>query len=486
VRALNALGAKKAAQNAGTRAAESNNTSGNKRTNQNQIQGPRTKEPRIFTAETPSPARTKVLEARNLLIEACALAKSHEEKTKILDLIDIVREFSEKGRIQNTASILTTQIVNLETVARKLEQRTQKLQNNPNPPFSTASSSTFQLDPSGRPLVQLAPAIPAAFPAKQATEPLSKTNPPQKTPFSYAQTAVLNQNVQNQPNQPQEWTLVQPAKPAKQAKLGSRENFKKRRLVLIRSMDTLENFSPFAVRNAFNAAFSNKGVKGPVVATVTKSLGQNIVVTTTSAFSAEFLLENRSIWEQVIPFQSIQRDQPWYKVVLHGIPIRDFDNAQGMALVHEEIKTFNKGFNPVGTSYWLTAPENRKNQLGGSVVVAFATAEEQARALRHRLYVAGISVRTEKLHATAPGTQCTRCQNYGHLQQHCKQDYKCGLCGEKHATQQHVCKTCKAKGTRCQHLVPKCSNCKEAHTADFKLCETRLASQARAQTGTPA
>ena len=50
----------------------------------------------------------------------------------------------------------------------------------------------------------------------------------------------------------------------------------------------------------------------------------------------------------------------------------------------------------------------------------------------------------------------------------------CRLCGSKHATQQHKCSTCSAKGTRCPHLVPKCANCKEAHTADFKLYKTLI------------
>jgi predicted flavoprotein YhiN len=77
-----------------------------------------------------------------------------------------------------------------------------------------------------------------------------------------------------------------------------------RRLILIKSKvaGALDSFSPFATRNALNKAFTEKGVKGPVVATVSKTLQNNIVITTVPQFSAQYLLENQSIWEPVISF----------------------------------------------------------------------------------------------------------------------------------------------------------------------------------------
>jgi hypothetical protein len=45
------------------------------------------------------------------------------------------------------------------------------------------------------------------------------------------------------------------------------------------------------------------------------------------------------------------KDEPWSKVVLHNIPIEDFNTPEGMDLVLDEIKTFNKGLNPIGTPY---------------------------------------------------------------------------------------------------------------------------------------
>ena len=67
-----------------------------------------------------------------------------------------------------------------------------------------------------------------------------------------------------------------------------------------------------------------------------------------------------------------------------------------MALIIKEIKTFNKGLTLIGTPYWLTSALNRKNQLAGSIAVSFPTEEQANRAIKNRLYIAGISVLVRK------------------------------------------------------------------------------------------
>ena len=101
-----------------------------------------------------------------------------------------------------------------------------------------------------------------------------------------------------------------------------------------------------------------------------------------------------------------------------------------MELVIDKVRIFNKGLNSIKTPYWPLSPENRAIYRGGSVVVAFATAKEASRAIRHRLYIAGISVRVEKLYSTASTTQCSKCQGFGHLENYCKREPICKLCGE--------------------------------------------------------
>ena len=197
------------------------------------------------------------------------------------------------------------------------------------------------------------------------------------------------------------------------------------------------------------------------------------MITTTSSFTADYLLEKKAIWGSVIPgIEELQKDEPWSKVVLHGIPIADFDTPEGIDLAKEEIQIFNKGLKPIGTPYWLTSASKRQSQLAGALVVSFATEAEASRAIRQRVYIGGISARVEKHYAIAPSVQCSRCQGFGYLENLCRRRLSCRLCSEPHATSQHICNICKAKGTKCPHLVPKCSTYKSTHTTDYRQCET--------------
>lgn len=84
------------------------------------------------------------------------------------------------------------------------------------------------------------------------------------------------------------------------------------------------------------------------------------MLTTTPDYNADFLLEHRAIWETITPFSLAQKDQPWYKVVLYGIPIAEFNNGpSSIDLIKEEITTFNKGYTPIGNPYWLTSADKR-------------------------------------------------------------------------------------------------------------------------------
>jgi hypothetical protein len=75
-----------------------------------------------------------------------------------------------------------------------------------------------------------------------------------------------------------------------------------------------------------------------------------------------------------------------------------------MELVKSEIRTFNTNYHPIGTLYWLSIAENRAIKRAGTIVVVFGTEKEAQRAIRNRLFIAGISIRVEKLHSTPPTT----------------------------------------------------------------------------------
>ena len=203
-----------------------------------------------------------------------------------------------------------------------------------------------------------------------------------------------------------------------------------------------------------------------------KSKNNNIVLTTTKDTGSDYLLEHKAKWTHLLPSTSISKDESWAKVVVHGIPLSVFNNEQGMDLMKEEISTFNQtlNLNVKGTPYWLTSKDRRQTQNAGSVVVAFATEAEANRAISNRLFIAGISVRVEKLLTVSPTFQCSRCQGFGHLEQKCKRPVACRICAKEHHTKEHSCPTCQETQTHCQHCPVKCHNCKGDHAANSRSC----------------
>ena len=107
-----------------------------------------------------------------------------------------------------------------------------------------------------------------------------------------------------------------------------------------------------------------------------------------------------------------------------------------MQLILDEIKTFNSGLTPIGTPYWATSREKRLSglQLAGSVVVAFPNKSQANRAIKNKLYIAGISTRAVKFHNISSIAQCTNCAGFGHLDFLCKKDLRYTLSGENHVT----------------------------------------------------
>ena len=84
------------------------------------------KERRTFTSSTTSPiARELVLQARDLLVQAYSATKSRDEQAKLLDLLEVFRDYTEKGKTATT--ILASQITSLESATRKLEAKARNL-----------------------------------------------------------------------------------------------------------------------------------------------------------------------------------------------------------------------------------------------------------------------------------------------------------------------------------------------------------------------
>ena len=149
-----------------------------------------------------------------------------------------------------------------------------------------------------------------------------------------------------------------------------------------------------------------------------------------------------------------------------------------MDLVLEEIKTFNKGLEPISQPYWATSKEKRDSglQRASLVVVAFPTEAQANRAIKNRLLIAGISTKVVKYYTISSIVQCTRCAGYRHLDSICKKDPKCLLYSEGHVTENYYYSIYKKKSKKYPYVTTKCSNyLSTTHSTSSKLCEVYLA-----------
>ena len=396
-----------------------------------------------------------ITEARRLLVQAADAEKDYAKQTRILDLIQVFRDTLEKGLDVTTitSKILASQVTHLEKINQKLDSNIKK----------AVSGTVLNKQPQSQ--------------SPQSHQP-HQPHQPQNATTTYA--AALGKGPKNAV--PNAWEKVEAKKKSSTPDHNPKTNFRDYR-VIATATEPLGDFSPLSIRNEINKAFFTKGIKEPVIATISKSQGNNLVITTTKSFNANYLLEHEQVWRSLFPtIKEIQKDQMWFKVVCHGIPIADFEN--NLDMIKSEITTFNKGCTPIGNPFWLSSAEKRQSSRAGSVVVSFGTEQEAKRAISNHLYIAGISVRVQKYFTTSQTSQCTNCQGYGHLPNRCKNTVRCRICAESHATAVHRCHTCNAVNKTCVHSIVKCANCSQNHQSNSQSCEVLLALKTRNTTNT--
>ena len=178
-------------------------------------------------------------QARNLVAKASVLAASTERKTQLLDLLEVFRDFTEKGRVnKHGLSVLANQVSSLETVSKNLGKSVREI-------HKTASKQATAPAP--------APAS-APVPALSVNTPVVNGN----HTLSYAATAA------NGPNT--DWKVVEKKK-TQPSKL--KHSLSNRQLVLTQEENqNTAGIDPLAIRNAFNAVFAAKGVSNPVITSV--------------------------------------------------------------------------------------------------------------------------------------------------------------------------------------------------------------------------
>ncbi|KAI0994262.1 hypothetical protein K3495_g13920 [Podosphaera aphanis] len=399
--------------------------------------------------------------ARDLLIKAAHLTDSRSKQTKILDLLNIFREYLEKdGNLPRDVSVLSSQLQRLEQTTQVLE--TTMKQTKVNNILSNKTTTQSREGNQGTKNAEGAQKQPQRPTQMTSKNPIPQINTEKKSWASIAGPSQVQEKSKG-------WTVIS----AKKKSMSSKPRTINR-LILIQDPTTRQTLSPLQTRDKINQAFKARGVDGPVVATVSQTRKENIALTTTGPYSADFLLEKVDIWKNIAPHQLAMKDEPWYKVIIHGIPTTEFETIEDLSTISEEISTFNSGLKVIGQPYWITPEEKRRKQIAGSIVVAFETEEQARQAITRKLIVAGRSLKAEKYMNVPATTQCNHCQGYGHISTKCRWEAKCQFCAGQHNTQQHVCSQCNSIGKKCVHLIPKCANCGEAHTSEKETCAVRV------------
>jgi len=220
-------------------------------------------------------------------------------------------------------------------------------------------------------------------------------------------------------------------------------------------------------------------VEKPVLASIARTKGkQNILLTTTEAYNADFLVKYKDIWHNCFIFQREQKLEPWVQIIAHGVPTLPFLGEGGSKLLKEEIETFN----PIGIQglpRWITSSEKRHDPQTrfGSIIFTVENEEKRQEILKQKeILIAGTVTKVVKYLEVSPTTQCSSCQKFGHIGDRCS-TRACRFCAAAHLSKDHSCSTCTITGRPCKHTTPLCINCKGEHFANSKDCETLRAAK---------
>ncbi|CAG8977211.1 hypothetical protein HYALB_00006748 [Hymenoscyphus albidus] len=358
----------------------------------------------------PETSDDAIVASRSLLCKAIELEDNQPKKLALIDLLNLFRDYTEGKPLENTITTLTNSVNNLEDIAKRLPKTSYA---------SVTANNQPTIDNSTQSLIDAQ---------------LNHT-PPQKTDQQKNRDA------------------------RKKANKERKEAIKAQRLILIE--DYLQPFGGdlqlLTLQDAINKVFKTRFNISPVISTISRSQSNNLVLTAVEEYNAQFLLDRIEAIKGIIKFKEARVDTTRYQVVIHGIPIREFNSPTGLVQLKDEILTFNKTLNLQidETPHWLTSKDKRDSGLQhqGSIVVAFKEESQAIRAQRNRLNLAGISARVEHLRNKSRKPRCSRCQENGHPLKYCKNPPKCKFCSQQHQSSQHKCQECQTQGEACEHTT---------------------------------
>lgn len=157
-----------------------------------------------------------------------------------------------------------------------------------------------------------------------------------------------------------------------------------------------------------------------------------------------------------IPYHTFTRkDEKMYKVVIRGLPEYFEDTlAEELSIIGFKEAKITKLVSPMRQA--SPCPPFLVQLPAGTDISKF----------RQIKYIGNcvVEIRRFKSNSTA-GTQCFRCQHFGHTSRNCNLPPRCVKCTELHPT-----KDCPKK----DRVVPaRCCNCQEEHPANFFKCTER-------------
>jgi hypothetical protein len=331
-------------------------------------------------------AAEKIQDARQNLIEAAALLSGKKaEQSRVLNLIEVFRDYIERQTTPTTANILATQTNALEKTIQKLNQATTS-QSNTRSNTSTQSGAKASATTS-----PIASRPTETIPRRPTFAEAAKKNVP--TPSNLYKTKADSEG----------WQQVE-----RQRKSNSTETKPVRLVLELKEKD--KPIQPLQLRDNINKLAKRLGFQGILALSTTRSGKGNLVVQLANKGARDFARQFETELKQAIGFLRILEDDSCFKVAIHGISTQDFDKDNGLSLIRDEIETYNTGLKPIGDPIWLTNRTKRQDQQGASILVTFQTEEEARRAVRYRLFIGGMSVRAEMAKDKAkPATQGGQC-----------------------------------------------------------------------------
>ena len=121
-------------------------------------------------------------------------------------------------------------------------------------------------------------------------------------------------------------------------------SYRERRLILVNSRASF--IDSMKTRDKINQEFQKQlklSTSELVIAAIIKSIKQqNVVLTTTGNYSADFLQQHEKVWQNCFEYASLLKDKAWFKVVVHGIPTEIFNFSKDLDLLKQEIIIYNE------------------------------------------------------------------------------------------------------------------------------------------------